>query len=266
MLNHRSYCERHGYDYKFYHQSNGTIEEKDMKILAGTDKLTWPGWIKVIALMKYISQYDYVMWVDLDTIFLNEAVPITEIIASAGLSKTGTPFSVYVQQTIANAITPSHAILFHNSPFSRRILSEWWGLRAICPEVYMDQGMWVYLLSYELMRVQQQGIEQGINTTAIPHPAKVFQTCNSVNRRKSQIVIGKHISDNSMNFKLKSNDHPNIYYFYLNATDMGAPSNGFTCSITNNPGYRIDQCLTIHPCKTFNNISKCFKVATEWGR
>ena len=67
-LNHHEYSNKHGYSY---------IKE----IVKNDDYTNWhPTWIKIDVLKKYLPLYDYVVWIDSDAVFVNQAIKIEDLI------------------------------------------------------------------------------------------------------------------------------------------------------------------------------------------
>ena len=67
-INHHEYANLHGYSY---------IKE----IVKNEDYLDWhPTWIKIDVLRKHINNYDYVVWIDADAVFVNKEISIESFI------------------------------------------------------------------------------------------------------------------------------------------------------------------------------------------
>lgn len=54
--NHKAYCEKHGYQYNAHY---GRLSSRH------------PAWDKILAVMRLLTYYDYVMWIDADCVFNN---------------------------------------------------------------------------------------------------------------------------------------------------------------------------------------------------
>ena len=66
--NHLEYANKHGYSY---------IKQ----IVSDSDYLDWhPTWIKIDILLKTLSLFDYVVWIDADAVFVNKDVKIEDFI------------------------------------------------------------------------------------------------------------------------------------------------------------------------------------------
>jgi hypothetical protein len=67
--NHRAYCSHHGYQYNAHF---GRISERH------------PAWDKILAVMRLLPFYDYVMWVDADCVFNNFDKKIEDYFGKCG--------------------------------------------------------------------------------------------------------------------------------------------------------------------------------------
>jgi len=56
LLNHKAYCDKHGYDYIVY---QGRFSKRH------------PAWDKIKAVQEILPNYDYVLWIDTDAIFID---------------------------------------------------------------------------------------------------------------------------------------------------------------------------------------------------
>ena len=60
------YAQKHGYDFK---------DDDDV-----FDKTRHPAWSKILLILRYIKFYDYIIWIDADTLIMNYEITITELI------------------------------------------------------------------------------------------------------------------------------------------------------------------------------------------
>jgi hypothetical protein len=66
--NHLEYANKHGYSYM-------------KQIVSDSDYLDWhPTWIKIDILLKTLSLFDYVVWIDSDAVFVNQDIKIEDLI------------------------------------------------------------------------------------------------------------------------------------------------------------------------------------------
>ena len=73
--NKEQYCKQHGYDFIICQDS---MQELKSNVLDFGNKA--PFWYKFLALLKYNTQYDYLLWMDSDTIIMNPNIAIESII------------------------------------------------------------------------------------------------------------------------------------------------------------------------------------------
>jgi hypothetical protein len=73
--NFESYCGYHGYDLLIY---NDIDKLKPNKCINESF-----AWYKLIWLKKHLSNYDYILWVDIDALFINKKMPIESFISSS---------------------------------------------------------------------------------------------------------------------------------------------------------------------------------------
>lgn len=65
--NHRRYCLRHGYSF--------------VCETSGFDTSRKPPWSKILFLLKHMSRFDWVLWLDADTLIMNPAIPLQSFLA-----------------------------------------------------------------------------------------------------------------------------------------------------------------------------------------
>ena len=66
--NHMNYCLKHGYSY-----INEMYREEEYKDFH-------PTWIKIFSLLKNIDNYDYIVWIDSDCVFIKDDLKIEDLI------------------------------------------------------------------------------------------------------------------------------------------------------------------------------------------
>ena len=111
--NHLEYANKHGYSY---------IKQ----IVSDSDYLDWhPTWIKIDILLKTLSLFDYVVWIDADAVFVNKDVKIEDFIQDnidLVLPKMGMDKSTGVVLTN----TTTGFMIWKNSDWSFNLLNNLW--------------------------------------------------------------------------------------------------------------------------------------------
>jgi len=124
----RRYCERHGYAYHVY---RGIPSELDQAV-NGT-------WIKPYVLQRHIADHDWIIWIDADTLFLNQSKPIEPLLEGREL--------MFAKDIGAWALNAG-VLGFRNTPANVDILSRIWDRLNIVPDksgVYVSQGDQYYI-------------------------------------------------------------------------------------------------------------------------
>ena len=124
------YCKKHGYDY---------IEcSKPLDTLP-------PAYQKPLFLLQHIEKYDYVMWLDADTIIINESIKLEDKINQFPKHNM-----FYCKDPMFWGLN-SGVLIFKNSQFSRQLLTEWWDSRSTTgifhDKMQGDQGRLILLLA-----------------------------------------------------------------------------------------------------------------------
>jgi hypothetical protein len=149
--NKQEYADLHGYD---------LIDASNM-----IDESRPPAWSKLPALKKQLDEYDYVMWIDTDTIIMNMDVKLEWLVHNnarpnnkrVAESKGTTPTSTSGEEDWDVLLTTDlHGVntgimLLRSSGFSKWLLDEWWGQDHL-----MQSGL---LFEYE-----QRGLHFLLNT------------------------------------------------------------------------------------------------------
>lgn len=112
-LNHLNYSNKHGYSY---------IKE----IVLNEDYSDWhPTWIKIDVLRKHISNYDYVVWIDADAVFVDDNIKIEDLISEdVDLILPKLEFDKVSGKMWTH--TSTGFMIWKNSEWSKNILSLLW--------------------------------------------------------------------------------------------------------------------------------------------
>ena len=108
-----AYCKRHGYDH--------------ISVCGSVAKDCAPTYQKSLFLLREIEKYDYIMWLDADTIIANQSIKLEDIINKY----TRDIYYCAQADSIDYAYDALNAgvLIFKNSDYSKRVLQEWWELR-----------------------------------------------------------------------------------------------------------------------------------------
>lgn len=111
--NHEKYCKKHGYTYK-------CIEK--------AEKNCHPAWMKPVVMERILNsnEYDYVMWNDADSFFVNMDIRIEDLIwdPEADMIITGD----------ANDVCNNGHIIMKNTEWSKQFLTKWKLFQILLPE------------------------------------------------------------------------------------------------------------------------------------
>lgn len=124
----RRYCERHGYAYHVY---RGIPMELDQAV-NGT-------WIKPYVLQQHMADHDWIIWVDADTLFLNQAKRLEPLLEGRDL---------LLAKDIAGWPLNAGVLGFRNTPRNVEILARIWERLSVVPDksgVYVSQGDQYYI-------------------------------------------------------------------------------------------------------------------------
>ncbi|KAI3648393.1 hypothetical protein MP228_006247 [Amoeboaphelidium protococcarum] len=78
--------------------------------------------IKIDLMLEYLPQYDWIVWLDMDTIIVDMTIQVEEYIKHAQLHKPGVNLIIDGQETISQVTYKSSVILLRNSFWSKRFL------------------------------------------------------------------------------------------------------------------------------------------------
>ena len=103
------YARKYGYDFK--------VERQRL----ANDRA--PQWDKVMAVAKYLPNYDYVFWIDSDAIFTNHSIPLEKFI------RLGKGYNLLICDDTSNGgYINTGTMFFKNSSWSREFLRQWWNI------------------------------------------------------------------------------------------------------------------------------------------
>lgn len=114
-LSKRLYCQKHGYDYII---GSEKMEECNGIPTPNKDKLAIL-WMKVPMLSRFLEEYDWVVWTDADSIFLNPSITLESYINPNYNLLFGT------HHVGMNQLGTGH-IFVKNCQWSKDFLDEWW--------------------------------------------------------------------------------------------------------------------------------------------
>ena len=136
------YCSKYGYD----------IIKSDVRIY----KDRTPHWERLPLILKIISKYDYVIWIDSDAFFSNEAGPVINLIEK--YKKYDLIFSS--DKNYYSHIN-SGVFIVKNSDYSKQFLKKW----AYDPNLYEyatsiknnwhDQNALLYMLDNNVLKIKE---------------------------------------------------------------------------------------------------------------
>lgn len=112
IKNHENYAKKHGYDYAFrsdYAMPASSASSRDPFYIGC--------WSKPSFILDFLdSGYEYVFWIDADSVFTNFSVDLNDLI------KTGKDF---IFTGDGYDVCNSGHLLFKSTPFSRKFLTRW---------------------------------------------------------------------------------------------------------------------------------------------
>lgn len=112
-INHHEYANKHGYSY---------IKE----IVKNEDYLDWhPTWIKIDMLRRHIDNYDYLVWIDADAVFVNKEVTIESFIRD-NVDLILPKLEVDKQSGNMWTHTTTGFMILKNSVWTKELLNELW--------------------------------------------------------------------------------------------------------------------------------------------
>lgn len=110
--NHRQFCEKHGYDYLWF-------EESEIVAFMGGRPLTGPSiwWLKPYLIRRAMDMgYAYVFWTDTDSLFVNQAISLDDLaLIESSFIFTGDSWDL---------CSAGH-LWFKTNEFSREFLTRW---------------------------------------------------------------------------------------------------------------------------------------------
>ncbi|KAJ7297506.1 hypothetical protein O6H91_03G049100 [Diphasiastrum complanatum] len=109
--NKKRYVQRHGYDF---------IDASDL-----LDRARPPSWSKIIAVRKYLPNYDWIFWNDVDSLVTNPSIALEDIIGSIAGNANFEDMPDFI---VTEDVTGVNAGMFFvkNSKWSEDFLDIWW--------------------------------------------------------------------------------------------------------------------------------------------
>jgi|UniRef100_A0A6C0D1M5 hypothetical protein len=136
------YCDKHNYDY---------IE--DESVYDNTRPIQWS---KILLLIKYLQKYDYLVWIDADTMIMNSDITLESIINTYSNGKD-------FLACLDNGIVINTGVFFiKNTEYALSILKLIYTQTDFIYHKYWEQGAFIYLHS--------NNINNLINNTTILSP------------------------------------------------------------------------------------------------
>lgn len=153
----RRYCERHGYAYHVY---RGIPKDLDQTV-NGT-------WIKPYVLQRHIAQHEWIIWVDADTVFLNQAKRLEPLLEGREL---------LLAKDIGGWPVNAGVLGFRNTPRNVDILTRIWERLGVVQDrssVYASQGDQHYI--NELLKADGLvGADSVLDNLAINTPPHLYR-------------------------------------------------------------------------------------------
>eukprot|EP00667_Euglena_gracilis_P024189 EG_transcript_27688 len=145
-LNHRQYCERHGYEcFAVVDWHGGPVRPGSSPWHRLHHNNPWgfaPHWFKVFILRAILPKFAAVVYLDSDAMIQNLSQPVERLL-------TGSGDRWWVMQ-LAKGIS-SHALILKNTARSRAMLDRLWALRTVCPACPYGEQCAVHILIHELL-------------------------------------------------------------------------------------------------------------------
>lgn len=120
------YCQKHGYDFIIGSQKM----TKCLGISAPNKKKLSIHWMKVPMMGTFLSEYDWVVWTDADSIFLNPEISLESLIQD----KYDVIFGTF---GLTQGARGTGHIYVKNCEWSRQFLKEWWSSSK-----QLKEGQW----------------------------------------------------------------------------------------------------------------------------
>jgi hypothetical protein len=110
-LNKKKYCEKYNIDYRFFY---GRASERHAQ------------WDKIQCLIQTLPEYDYVVWMDSDTVFNNFNISLIDLI-DRNLNYDGLLCSdVCYSEGVTHLMVNTGVMIFKNTEWSSRLLNKVW--------------------------------------------------------------------------------------------------------------------------------------------
>eukprot|EP00301_Raphidiophrys_heterophryoidea_P019535 c4451_g1_i1.p1 GENE.c4451_g1_i1~~c4451_g1_i1.p1 ORF type:complete len:326 (-),score=61.76 c4451_g1_i1:158-1135(-) len=133
--NKQFYADRHGYD---------LIDASNM-----IDHSRPVAWSKLLALKKYLIQYDYIMWIDTDTVIMNTDIKLEWIVNGDNSDAGDDQWDVLLSSDLHGPNVGTFIV--RNSSWTTWFLDEWWQQEHLAQKNY-------------IFKYEQRGIHYLLNT------------------------------------------------------------------------------------------------------
>eukprot|EP00667_Euglena_gracilis_P014666 EG_transcript_15205 len=145
-LNHRQYCDLHGYECFAVVDSHGGPPRRDSspwhRIYHNNPWGFAPHWFKVFVMRALLPKFAAIVYFDNDALVENISLPIENLLGTSG--------DRWWVMELSKGIT-SHTIILKNTPRSRAMLDHLWDLRTVCPACPSGEQCAMHLLIHELL-------------------------------------------------------------------------------------------------------------------
>jgi len=110
-LNKKKYCEKYGIDYRFYF---GRASERHAQ------------WDKIQCLIQTLPEYDYVIWMDSDTVFNNFEISLNKLISDNTDFDALFCSDVCYAEGVTHLMVNTGVMIFKNTEWSSSLLNKVW--------------------------------------------------------------------------------------------------------------------------------------------
>jgi hypothetical protein len=136
-------------------------EKYNLEIIVTNERLQTdrhPAWERLSHILKYIENYDYLIWIDADAFFYNNANDITELISQYENTNINFIFS----NDIGNNNVNTGFFIVKNSEYSINFINKWNSDEELYnnnPHPYWwDQGVLIYMIQNNVLDIQSNCI------------------------------------------------------------------------------------------------------------
>eukprot|EP00667_Euglena_gracilis_P007339 EG_transcript_7410 len=145
-LNHRQYCDRHGYECFAVVDSHGGVPGPASspwhRIYHNNPWSFAPHWFKVFVMRAILPKFAALVYLDNDAMIQNLSQPLETLLATTG--------DRWWVMELSKGIS-SHILILKNTARSRAMLTHLWDLRTVCPACPSGEQCAMHLLIHELL-------------------------------------------------------------------------------------------------------------------